>query len=342
MTNVLQNFKLQKPFIFLFFIAISLQSFSTEIKKTCLNHAQDSFEFFFCDLCSCSTSSGSFGLGTLNNASFVGVRYVNQKFVSKDGIFSNSPTSTENFNTYQFWGRIPVNDKLYVSVILPYQNLEREFTDRNETITGFGDATVMSWYSIQFFKKTDAEKAKLHRYVSKEPSGHSIEIGLGAKLPTGKFEQVLTERVNPGFQLGTGSLDGILALAHNYGTDKFGINTTLTYYVKGENKNQYRFGNQFSYASNLFYAVSKEKYLFLPFIGVSGNMYNKIVQFGETIANTDGTVFNGTLGAEVTTEKFIFGANYTTPISHNLFGGNVTPKQAISFYVNFNLNSNLR
>ncbi|APZ45797.1 hypothetical protein BW723_05570 [Polaribacter reichenbachii] len=337
--NALQNIKIKKSILFLGFVLLTFQSFANHNFKNCSNHEPDSFEFFFCDLCGCSTSSGSFGLGTLNNASFVGVRYIYQTFESKDGIFSNSPTSEENFHTYQLWGRLPINENLYVSAILPYQDLKRTYTDREENINGFGDATIMSWYKFKFYKKVDEEKAKLYTNVQREPSGHSLEIGLGAKLPTGKFEQVLTDRVNPGFQLGTGSLDGILGLAHSYGSDKFGVNTSLTYYFKNENKNEYKFGNQFSYASNFFYAISKEKYMLLPFVGLSGNIYDKIEQYQEEIPKTDGNVFNGTFGAEITTKDFIIGANYTLPISHNLFGGNVTPKQSLSIYLNFNLNN---
>ena len=318
MMNALQNFKIKKIILVLGFIFISQVSFS-------------------CDLCSCTTSNGSFGLGTLNNASFIGLRHIYQNFESKDGIFSNSPTSKETFYTYQLWGRVPITKKIYVSAILPYQDLKREYTDRSENINGFGDATIMGWYKFKLFKKVDKEKAKLYTNVPKEASNHSIEIGLGAKLPTGKFEQILIDNVNPGFQLGTGSLDGVLSFAHSYGADKFGINTSFNYYLKGENKNEYKFGNQFSYASNFFYAISKEKYLLLPFVGLSGNLYNKIEQYKEEISKTDGNVFNGTLGAEITTKDFIFGANYTLPIPHNLFGGNVTPKQSFSLYLNFSL-----
>lgn len=335
MINDLQNFK-KLLFLILLFVFSFAENFAHD--KSCPNHHKINFdEEFFCDLCGCSSNSGSFGQGTLNNASFIGTRYIYQKFVSKDGIFDNSPTSTENFNTYQLWSRIPVSEKIYVSAILPYQDLKRRFTDRNENINGLGDATIMAWFRIPFYKKANSAENAAYTQVSKQPSGHSIEIGLGSKLPTGNFEQVLSDRVNPGFQLGTGSLDGIFSVAYNYAADKFGVNTNVTYYVKGENKNDYRFGNQFSFASNFFYAIPKEKYSIMPFVGLSGNIYNKIEQFGETLANTDGSVYNGTLGSELLLEKFIFGANYTLPIQHNLFGGDVTPKQSFTFYINYRL-----
>jgi hypothetical protein len=304
---------------------------------SCPNHNKTNFaDDFFCDLCGCSTSSGSFGQGTLNNASFIGTRYIYQKFVSKDGIFDNSPTSTENFNTYQLWSRIPISERFYVSAIIPYQDLKRAYTDRNENIDGIGDITVMSWFKIPFYKKQTKEDNEYTK-ITKTPSGHSLEFGLGIKIPTGTFEQVLSDRVNPGFQLGTGSLDGIFSFVYNYAADKFGVNTNVSYYIKGENKNEYRFGNQFSFAGNFFYAIPKEKFNMMPFIGVSGNFYQKIEQFGESIANTDGSVYNATIGSELLLKKIIFGANYTLPITHNLFGGNVTPKQSFALYVNYRL-----
>lgn len=326
----MQNFKTITFLILIFCFATSFAN--TENKKPPVVKAFD------CDLCGCSTSSGSFGQGTLNNASFIGTRYIYQTFVSKDGIFDNSPTSTENFNTYQIWGRVPISKRFYLSAILPYQDLKRKFTDRNENINGIGDVTLISWFKIPFYKKQRQGDNKNYSGVSKVPSGHSIEFGLGAKLPTGTFEQVLSDRVNPGFQLGTGSLDGVVSTVYNYAGDKFGVNTNLTYYVKGENKNEYRFGNQFSFSSNFFYAIPKNNFNIMPFIGVSGNFYESITQFGETLPNTDGSVYNTSVGAEFLFEKFIIGGNYTLPIQHNLFDGNVTPKQSISFYINYRLN----
>lgn len=332
--NVLQNFKIKKRVLYSLLLFISLQSFALSNKNSCAEHKQNSFEFFFCDLCSCSSSGGNFGLGTLNNVPFVGVRFIHQSFVSKDGIFTNSPTSKEYFNTYQHWGKLPITERFYISAILPYQDLTRKFNDRTEAINGLGDATIMGWYQLKLFKKADESKAD-YVTIAKEPSKHSLEFGLGVKLPTGKFEEVLTNRVNPGFQVGTGSVDAIFAVSHNYTFNKFGLNNALTYYLKGENKNQYRFGNQFSYASNLFYSIMSDTYNLIPFIGVSGNFYESISQFGETIQNTSGNVFNASFGAEITLRNFIVGANYTTPMSSNLFGNNVTPKDSLSVYLNF-------
>ena len=45
---------------------------------------------------------------------FIGIRYIYQRYQSRDGIFNNSPWVEENFNTLQLWGKIPVTEKLSV------------------------------------------------------------------------------------------------------------------------------------------------------------------------------------------------------------------------------------
>ncbi|MBU2940781.1 hypothetical protein KO494_14630 [Lacinutrix sp. C3R15] len=331
MMNVFQNIKTRIVLLVIVLLQTSLIH-ANNIEKPCNNH--EPFKVL-CDLCGCSTSSGSFGFGTLSNANFVGVRYIYQNFESRNGIFENSPTSKEHFNTYQLWAQIPITNSFYVSANLPYQDLTRDFNKVKENINGLGDASVIGWYKLPFYKKKDANKVDFN--TEREASGHSLQFGLGIKLPTGKFEESLADNINPGFQVGTGSVDGIFSLGYNYGGDKYGVNTLFSYYLKGENKNDYQFGNQFSYATNLYRSFATEKMNIMPFVGVSGDVYETITQYGETIADTDGNIFNASVGSELAIEKFIFGASYTLPISQSLFGDNVESKQRVSVYVNFAL-----
>lgn len=286
---------------------------------------------FMCDLCSCSTGSGSFGFGTLNNANFVGLRYINQTFESRNGIFVDSPKSIETFNTYQLWTQLPVNDTFFVTVNLPYQHLKRTLKATTESLKAMGDISSIAWYKLQFYKKA---KDSLNLDGAKEASGHSLLFGLGVKLPTGKFEEALANNVNPGFQVGTGSVDGILSLGYNYAKNKVGVNTLVSYYFKGENKNEYQFGNQLSYSANFYKVVPFEKMNLISFVGMSGDVYDTITQYGQTLSDTNGNILNGTLGTELVLKKLIFGVNYTLPIHQDLFGGNVESKNRFSLYIN--------
>ncbi|TXE10190.1 hypothetical protein FUA26_10820 [Seonamhaeicola algicola] len=289
-----------------------------------------------CDLCSCSTSSGSMGFGTLNNANFVGLRYIYQKFESQNGVFQNSPKSEENFNTYQLWAQIPINNKYYVTANLPYQDLTRSLNETTQNINGVGDANIIAWYKLPLIKKKkNNETVDFNK--TNQTAAHTLLFGLGVKLPTGKFEEALTDNVNPGFQVGTGSFDGIFSAGYNYAGNKIGVNTLLSYYLKGENKNEYKFGDQVSFSTNVYTVFKTKKINIMPFLGLSGDSYSEIKQYNETLNDTNGTIVNTSIGTEVNLKAFVLGVNFTAPIHQDLFGGNVQSKNRLALYLNYSL-----
>lgn len=289
----------------------------------------------YCDLCGCGTNGSALGFGDLATTNFVGARYTMQKFESRNGIFKDSPISNETVNNYQVWGRFPISKTVYTSVIVPYQDLKREFKGATEKVNGIGDISAMGWYKIMFYKKQDS----VNFNMTKMPSGHSINIGAGVKLPTGRFEQQLIDRVNPGFQVGTGSLDYNLALQYNYLGNKVGANVSASYYIKTENKNEYRFGNQLGLALKTFYNqnLKNNDMAIRPYLGASYDKFNAIEQYQEELKDTDGYLFNGSVGTEYGYLKMVVGVNYTLPISQELFGGNVQSKNQFSVYLNYSL-----
>ncbi|WP_425077018.1 hypothetical protein [Psychroserpens sp. S379A] len=290
---------------------------------------------YACDLCGCSTTSGSTSFGDLSMSNFVGLRYIHQSFESRDGIFEDSPKSKERFNTYQLWGTVPINDSFYMSAVVPFQDLTRDFQDRSEQISGLGDINVMGWYRFKFYKKK--KEGVVDFNTDRERSDHVLNIGLGVKFPTGEFEEKLTNKVNPGFQVGTGSLDVFPTLMYGFSKNNIGVIANMSYYFKSENKNDYKFGNQFSYATSLFYNFKVKLTSIKPFVGVSGDVYDSIEQFDEELKNTDGSIFNASVGSEFTKGKFLLGAKYTLPLKQNLLNGDVESKQQLSLYLNFSL-----
>jgi len=289
-----------------------------------------SFTANACDLCSCTTSGGNGSFGNLGMSNFIGIRYIHQSYKSQNGIFANSPESEEQFNTYQLWGFVPLSETFYVSAVIPYQDLSRNFQNQNEDINGFGDITVMGWYKWKIQKKSEEETI-----TDKIDSGHSITIGVGVKSPTGEFEQRLTNRINPGFQVGTGSWDFITSALHTFEKNNVGISTNVSYYIKSENKNNYKFGNQFSFNTNVYYKLNTSKMDISPFVGFSGDFYESIQQYGEKLPETDGTIYNATLGTECNLRKVQVGGKFTFPVSQDLFGGNVTSQNSFSVYLNY-------
>lgn len=278
-----------------------------------------------CDACGCSASGGSMGFSSMLNPNFVGVRYFNQSYKSSDGLYSNSTWYDENFNTIQLWGRIPISNKIQVSLLVPYHFHNRESNSGDQSISGVGDITALGFYSIV--------KTKNDSLTTK----HNLMIGGGVKMPTGKYNETNNGSVNPSYQLGTGSWDYILATEYIIRKNKIGLNTMLNYTIKTENEKNYRFGNQFNYGSTFFYVLENEKLSLVPQAGFAGEVYENNYQHDQKVRNTEGDILFGKLGFEIGKDKFSFGANTMLPINQNLTGGNVKANYRWSINLNYSL-----
>ncbi|WP_396137809.1 transporter [Flavobacterium sp.] len=278
-----------------------------------------------CDACGCSASGGSMGFASMLNTNFIGIRYFNQSYKSTDGLYSNSPWYAENFNTIQVWARFPVVKNFQVSALLPYHFHNRETASGKQSISGIGDATVLGMYKIY---QTHKDSTVLV---------HTLQLGGGVKIPFGKFDQANNGSVNPSYQVGTGSWDFLLATEYVVKRKQFGLNTMLNYVIKTENEKQYRFGNQFNYATTFFYLYEKDKYSIVPQLGFAGEVYEDNYQLGQKVRNTAGDIFMGKLGFEIGKDKFSLGANVMLPIQQNLTGGNVEANYRWSLNLNYSL-----
>ena len=334
MTHVLQNIK-YSIILVLFCVGVSWGNDLPIKNETnpipCAAHLHffdDGFDF--CDTCGCGSSGGSMGYGTGLNNYFVGIRYIGQQYRSRDGIFNDSPWITENFNTLQAWGNIPVSKRTILNVIVPYQFHNRILPDQTEqNINGVGDISVLAFYNLL--------KAKPDSIVSITPE-HYVQIGGGIKAPTGKYDKANnTGSVNPSFQVGNGSWDYIAAFNYGFTYRNWGISTIANYTFKTENPKEYQFGNQLNYGINAFKTYYLSDLAMTPIIGVAGEHYEANKEYGQTVANTKGQVFLGRVSVEASYNRFALGLAGMIPISQNLNNEKVELKNRLSVYLNINL-----
>ena len=277
-----------------------------------------------CDACGCSANGGSLGFSSLLNKNFVGVRYFHQSYSSKDGLYNNSPWVKERFNTVQLWSKIPIAKRFQLVAIVPFQFHNNDKSSGAQAITGIGDISVAGTYTL------------LEKF-SEESFSHNLEIGAGLKLPTGKYDATINGTVNPSFQVGTGSYDALLLLEYTMFKEKFGWNTALSYNLKSENKEKYQFGDQFNYSSALFYTTNINNMKLIPQLGISGEVFQKNKQFGETLRDTKGDVLFTKIGLEIGINKLGIGISGMLPISQNLTGRKVESNYRLSLNLNYNI-----
>ena len=281
----------------------------------------------FCDGCGCGASGGSMGFASMINSNFVGVRYFNQQYRSNDGLYANSPWLDENFNTVQVWARIPVFKRFQITALVPYHNHERETTKGNQTISGLGDITVLALATV-YKTKADTISNTLQ---------HTLQAGVGVKLPTGEYKEANSGSVNPSFQLGTGSWDVLLTTEYVMKKNKLGWSNMVNYIVKNQNEKYYQFGNQLNYASAIFYLLENEHLAFAPQVGISGEVYESNSQYNQEVKNTSGDVVFSKFGFELGYKKWSFGSSLQLPINQNLVGGLVEAKSRWSLNINYKL-----
>lgn len=280
-----------------------------------------------CDACGCSASGGSMGFSSMLDNNFVGLRYLKQSYSSKDGIFDNSPWIDENFNTIQAWTRIPVSSKIQISGLIPYHFNERKWSEKTEDIAGLGDITLIGLYSIYETHKDSTV------FI------HKLNAGVGIKIPTGKFDAANNLGViNQSFQLGTGSWDYQFVTEYVIKKKKLGLNSMINYVLKTENDKKYQYGNQFNYASTLFYLFeSKNEIKIAPQLGIAGEIYQSNKQYGLELPNTSGDIMFGKLGFEAGKDRFSLGVNAMLPIVQNLSNGNMEANYRWSINLNYTL-----
>lgn len=288
----------------------------------------------YCDACGCASSGGNLGMGGVIENNFIGVRYLYQKYQSKDGIFSNSPKINEHFNTVQIWSRIPIIKKLEAQVFVPFHFHSREYVNKTTSIKGLGDISLLANYTL-----VDNLNSK-YKGDTKNVSttNHLVRAGLGIKLPTGKYNTAIDNSINPSFQLGTGSVDYFTNMQYVFKYNQMGITSYLNYYFKTKNNKEYKFGNQLNFSSTFFYLFkTKKKHSFVPSLGISGEFYQNNKQYNITVDKTKGNALFTNLGIEYNTSKITMGALAILPIQQNLAQGVIKVKYRAAVYINYNL-----
>lgn len=313
----------------LFFALFAMQSAFAIAEKDSLSrfHFQKMLlEDDDCDACGCSANGGSMGFSSMFNNNFVGVRYFYQSYTSRDGIFNNSPWVNEDFNTVQAWARIPIARKIQVSALVPYHFHTRERNTGEERIEGLGDITVLAMYNVYETSKDSTVFT------------HKLQLGGGIKAPTGKFNSENNKgSVNPGFQLGTGSWDYLLAAEYVIKKGQFGFNAMGNYTFKTENKKLYQFGNQFNYGGTFFYLIEKSALKMVPQIGVAGEVFESNRQFKQLVPDSSGDIVFGKVGFEAGRKNVSIGVNALLPINQNLSNGKVESNYRWSVNLNYSL-----
>lgn len=272
-----------------------------------------------CDICNSSaTNTNSFNLG--RNRNFIGLVYNHLNYAYKENIvLDNSTLGHDYINPIRLIGNYNIKKRLNFTVSVPYLFLKRE-TSKGETInqSGLGDISFSSSYDM--FYKID---------------NHSLQLGIGVKAPSGdfsikRFRQ--TANQTSANQLGTGSWDIFFPISYGLKVDDLSITTQASYFLKGENEDHYRFGDQLSVQLKASYPIVKENNTLVGAISTMYDTFNSFSRFDIEEPNTDGELFTSELELQYNFSSIVFGINYRFPLNQDLVNDNVRLKQGFGLF----------
>lgn len=267
----------------------------------CLNQAKS------CDACGGSLGNTYFGLLPQMSSSFIGVNYSFAKFSAQMQYNSKvleDEYSDDSFNRFEVTSMFTLYNRLQASIILPFSFNQMSGSHQNIKDYGIGDPSVL--LSYRFFDNSKDDKLSIN---------HTLLVGVGIKLPFGRFDKqddgVL---VNQNFQLGSGSVDYIMSLNHTLMFENIGVNSDLSLKFNTQNDYGYKFGNQVTATSNIFWKMKISEAILMPLLGVYfeyGGIHND--GFVEQ-SNTGGEVLMSNTGAQILWNNFILNASFKIPI----------------------------
>lgn len=263
-----------------------------------------------CDICGCGVGSYYIGLLPDFKQRFAGLRYQYKTMRSHLGPGGSTSylTTDETYQTAELWGGWNIGKKFRVLGFVPLNFSERSNQGISKSKTGLGDIAVTGYYQV--FSKMNTV-------------AHSLWIGGGVKLPTGKYEPAErkdNEDSPNNFQLGTASVDFTLNAMYDIRLMDLGLNTNISYKLNTRNKYDYQYGNKFSANLLAYYKLRPLKALSIsPNAGILFETADKDTEQIK-IDVSGGYTLMGTAGVELSFKQYAIGGNFQPVLSQELAG----------------------
>jgi hypothetical protein len=267
-----------------------------------------------CDVCGCAMGAFSQGIMPDYSAHFVGFRYNWSQFYAQVDHENSVPATENSTDTYQrldLVARYNISKKLKLNLALPYIRNSMQGSHQTLTNSGLGDPIFVVQY--QLWTESLVQK------------NHFLTLGSGMKFPLGKSNLIDNGAlVNRNFQMGTGSFDFLITANYFYRKGKSGINLETSYKLNTKNKEDYRFGNQFNFASNYVFLSGKNKFSFLAYGGLYAEHAAPHTENQVRVFNTGGFGVYSNTGVQCYFSKIRISAGFQYPIYQNFQTDNIT------------------
>jgi len=283
-----------------------------------------------CDICGCGVGSYYIGILPEFQKKIIGLRYRYNSLQTHLGPGGSTSylTTDERYRTAELWGGWTIGKRFRIMAYIPFNFNEKINQGQSFSKSGLGDMGVQGFYQV--FNESTTIKNKM--------LVHSLWIGAGIKLPTGKYDDVQRNSASAQdpniFQLGTGSTDFTLNAMYDLRIQDAGISASASYKVNSPNKYDYQYGNKFSGAAQLYYKFRiRNKVTVSPNAGAMYETAQKDSEGKFAMDVSGGRLLSGSLGFETAFSKMAIGVNWQTPILQDMAGGFVKAQNRVMLHL---------
>jgi len=278
-----------------------------------------------CDVCGCSLTPMSMGLFPFQQQSFLGLGWFHHRYRSHVDPEQPGLLANERFHSLEWRGRWTVTSRFQLMAQVPIAFLWREHEGVVEQYAGLSDISVSG--RVRILPWRDSSRLGWQQ---------QWWIGAGLKVPTGNFR--LTdpqEVVNPNFQLGSGSWDGLFTSSYTANNDRWGFSADLLFRYSSSNPDDYRFGHRIHANARAFALLGKGKARVLPSAGWYMEWAGQDVDRGFLITESGGQAHFAELGMQWVRGRTSLGAFFHQPLASDWAAGQVDPQWRASAQFTF-------
>lgn len=283
-----------------------------------------------CDVCGCSIGGNYFGILPQFHRHFVGLRWSEQSFQSahsRSAAQAGRFDSEESFRTVDLLGRFYPFRRVQMLVLVPYHTFRRLEDQQTINTQGLGDLSFLASYIL-----LDTGDSLRRQWR------HTLTVGGGIKLPTGRHSLTTTEGelLHPNLQPGTGSTDFMVTAAYTLRRGKWGFSADALGRLNTINKSRdYQMGNRLSGSVKAFYWKNVRRFTFLPNAGVFADAAQANTGDSNFTEGTGGAITLATVGLDVYMGNCSAGLTFQQPVWQYLGGGSIHSRSRWMATVNY-------
>lgn len=227
-----------------------------------------------CDICGSSSATGAMGLLPRLSGHFAGLRCLYASYQSRT--HGSEPSRRDDFLSYEALGRYMLTSRWTITASLPFQSVFQKSGEGKSNYHQMGDASLMAGYLYSF--KT-----------GKSGPDQTFYAAAGVKFPTGSRELVKDgNKLPPGLQPGSGSLDWLAMLAWNRFGKTFGLGAESSCRLARPNADHYALGHRFGASAKAYYRLSRNSNEIWSSLGLDAEVTSPDRWHGESVEQTGG------------------------------------------------------